>query len=302
MVKVLITGGTGTIGGAFISSHPEYEYYNISRNEKLVADLKRKNPDVKTLLGSVEDYGFIRKVFEKVQPDIVVHAAALKHVDLAEENPTQTILVNILGSLNIIRASSEHNVPITVAISTDKASRPENVYGYSKCLMEKMFLEANTDQTKFAVCRFANVANSNGSVIPYWKKLRSLGQPLRLTDPRMNRLMFSKDDAAALIHKVIEMCKTDNGGFIGSYKMKSVNMLKLAEVISSNVQVVGRRPGEKLDENLVSESEIPYTYVDGDFISIRNTINEGTNKICDPYNSQTAENMTQKEMRELIGE
>jgi len=302
MVKVLITGGTGTIGRAFISAYPEYEYYNISRNEELVADLKRYNSEATTFLGSIEDYGFVSKVFEKVQPDIVVHAAALKHVDLAEENPTQTVLVNILGSLNIIRASSEYNVPTTVAISTDKASRPENVYGYSKCLMEKMFLEANTAETKFAVCRFANVANSNGSVIPYWKKLRSLGQPLRLTDPRMNRLIFSKDDAAALIYKVIEICKVDAGGFIGSYKMKSVNMLKLAEVISSDIQVVGRRPGEKLDEDLVSESEIPYTYVDGNFISIRNTINEGNNKMRGPYNSQTAENMTQEDMKELIGE
>ena len=302
MVKVLITGGTGTIGGAFIANYPKYEYYSISRNEKLVANLKRQPVDVKTFLGSVEDYGFVKSVFEKVQPDIVVHAAALKHVDLAEENPTQTVIINVLGSLNIIRASNEYNVPITIAISTDKASRPENVYGYSKCLMERMFLEASTDKTKFAVCRFANVANSNGSVIPYWKKLRSLGQPLRLTDPRMNRLIFSKESASALIHKAIDICNSDTGGFIGSYKMKSVNMLSLAEAISKDIQVVGPRPGEKLDEDLVSESELPYTYVDGDFISIRKTINEHDNRLDAPYNSQTADKMTYSEMRDLIGE
>ena len=302
MVKVLITGGTGTIGGAYISHDPENEYYNISRNEKLVADLKRKNPDVKTFLGSVEDYGFIRSAFEKIRPDIVIHAAALKHVDLAEENPTQTVMVNVLGSLNIIRASKEYDVPITVAISTDKASSPENVYGYSKCLMEKMFLEANTDKNKFAVCRFANVANSNGSVIPYWKKLNSSGLSLRLTDPKMNRLIFSKEQAASLIGRVVDICNNERGGLVGSYQMKSVNMLDLAQAISSDIEIVGRRPGEKIDEDLISEAELPYTYVDGDFIAIRNQINKGKNRLKSPYNSKTAPKMTRNEIEGLLNE
>jgi UDP-N-acetylglucosamine 4,6-dehydratase/5-epimerase len=301
-MKILITGGTGTIGSSFIDKYPEHEYFNISRNEKLVTDLKRRNRNVKTFLGSVEDYNFVKSTFQKVKPDVVIHAAALKHVDLAEENPIQTVTVNVIGSLNIIRASSEERVPVTVAISTDKASAPENVYGYSKCLMERMFLDANTDETKFAVCRFANVANSNGSVIPYWKKLKSLDLPLKLTDPKMNRLIFSKDEAASLINKVIELCHAGSGGFIGSYKMKSVNMLELAKTLSSAIEIVGRRPGEKLDEDLVSVKEIPYTYVDGNFIQIRNEINEGTNKIESPYNSRTADKMTNREIRTLLSD
>jgi len=301
-MKILITGGTGTIGSSFIEKYPDHEYYNISRNEKLVAELKRKIPSVKTFLGSVEDYNFIRSTFQKVKPDVVIHAAALKHVDLAEKNPTQTVAVNVLGSLNIIKASIEENVKITVAISTDKASSPQNTYGYSKSLMEKMFLDANTKKTKFAVCRFANVAHSNGSVIPYWKSLKNLSLPLRLTDPKMNRLVFSKEDAAALIARVIDMCSKDAGGFVGSYKMKSVNMLRLAEVISSDIEIVGRRPGEKLDEDLISEAEVPYTYVDGDFIAIRNEINEGKNRIKSPYSSKNAPRMTRRELEGLLRE
>ena len=301
-MKVLITGGTGTIGSSFMKKYPHYDYYNISRNEKLVDELNREVPNVTTFLGSIEDYNFIRTTFQKVKPDLVIHAAALKHVDLAESNPIQTVAVNVLGSLNIIKASIEEKVKTTIAISTDKASSPQNTYGYSKSLMEKMFLDANTDRTKFAVCRFANVANSNGSVIPYWRKLKSLDLPLRLTDPKMNRLIFSKEEAASLIGRVIDICNIQGGGFIGSYKMKSVNMLKLAQTMSNDIEIVGRRPGEKIDEDLISEDEIPYTYVDGDFIAIRNQINEGANRIQSPYSSKTAPKMTRRELKGLLHE
>jgi len=307
MKKVLITGGSGTIGKAFIKRYKnKFKFYNMSRGEGLQAQLKKEFPDVENSIGSIEDVGCVYRVFEKVRPDIVIHAAAMKHIDIIESEPIQACNTNVVGSLNIISASIKYNVPITVAVSTDKACSSESVYGDTKHLMERCFMDANGEDVRFSSCRFANVAHSNGSVLPFWLGLKEKGLPLKLTDPKMNRLIFTQRDAAELIMKTITYTEVYGGGFVGSTKMKTTNMLDLAKVISKDIEIVGKRAGEKVDEDLISEKELPHTYVTGDYIMIKQEENCGKvscgllSRLEHPYNSSTAEIMTKKEMKELV--
>ena len=301
--RVLITGGSGTIGRAFIRNYYNdfISFYNLSRNENSQMKLSRDYPKIPCqFLGNIEDKLTVYRAFEEIKPDIVIHAAAVKHINLAEEQPIHTCNVNIIGSINVIEAAIRTDVPTVVAISTDKACSSESVYGDTKSLMERCFLDANTTRNRFSVCRFANVAHSNGSVLPFWLKMKSQGKQITLTDPKMNRLMFTQTDAARLIHRTIKYTEKNGGGFISSYKMKCVNMLDLAKVISEDIAIVGKRPGEKTDEDLIAEHELPYTYVRGNDIHIRMEKNEGDNKLDVPYNSKSAEKMTSKEIKELV--
>ena len=298
-MKVLITGGTGTVGKALISQN-DNEYISISRNEENISKLKREYPEVKCYVGNIEDEGLLLRVFKEVKPDVVVHAAAMKHIDLMETNPIAGCNVNVMGSLNVVHASLINDVPITIGVSTDKACMAESVYGASKYLMERVFMNTNTDENRFALTRFANVAHSAGSVLPFWLNLYEQKKSLKLTDPNMNRLIFTKEDAASLINRTIDFTRENGGGFVKSYKMKCVNMLDLAKVISNDIEIVGKRPGEKTDEDLISEREIARTFVYGDDIHIRMDENEGDNKLDRPYNSASAEKMTEEEMRKLV--
>ena len=301
--RVLITGGSGTIGRAFIRNYYNdfISFYSLSRNENAQVELSRDYPKIPLqFLGNIEDKLTVYRAFEEIKPDIVIHAAAVKHINLAEEQPIHTCNVNVIGSINVIEAAIRTDVPTVVAISTDKACSSASVYGDTKSLMERCFLEANTNRNRFSVCRFANVAHSNGSVLPFWLKMKSQGKQISLTDPKMNRLMFTQTDAARLIHRTIKYTEKNGGGFISSYKMKCVNMLDLAKVISEDVVIVGKRPGEKTDEDLIAEHELPYTYVRGNDIHIRMEKNEGDNKLDVPYNSKSAEKMTPKEIKELV--
>jgi UDP-N-acetylglucosamine 4,6-dehydratase len=176
----------------------------------------------------------------------------------------------------------------------------ESVYGASKYLMERVFMNTNTDENRFALTRFANVAHSAGSVLPFWMKLKEEGKPLKLTDPNMNRLIFTKEDAASLISRTIDFTRDNGGGFVKSYKMKCVNMLDLAKVISDDINITGKRPGEKTNEDLIAKHEIPYTFVRGNDIHIRSEVNDGENRLEFPYNSESAEKMSEYEMKELV--
>ena len=298
-MKVLITGGTGTVGKALISQN-DNEYISISRNEENIANVRRLYPEVKCYVGNIEDKSLLLRVFKDVKPDVVVHAAAMKHIDLMETNPIAGCNVNVIGSLNVAEASIINNVPITIGVSTDKACLPESVYGASKYIMERVFMNTNTDENRFALTRFANVAHSAGSVLPFWLNLYEQKKSLKLTDPNMNRLIFTKEDAASLINRTIDFTRENGGGFVKSYKMKCVNMLDLVKVISDDIEIVGKRPGEKTDEDLVSEREITRTFIYGDDIHIRMDENEGDNKLDRPYNSASAEKMTEEEMRKLV--
>ena len=298
-MKILITGGTGTVGKSLIKLN-DNEYINVSRNEEKIAELKREHPEVKSYVGNIEDKGLLLRVFKDVKPDVVVHAAAMKHIDLMEKNPIAGCNINVMGSLNVVEASIINDIPITVGISTDKACLAESVYGASKYLMERVFMNSNNDTNRFALTRFANVAHSTGSVLPFWLKLKEEGKTLKLTDPDMNRLIFTQSDAAQLIKRTISWTLHHGGGFVKSYMMKCVNMLNLAKVISDDIEIVGRRPGEKTDEDLVSKNEVDRTYLYGSDIHIRMEENKQSNKLIEPYNSKTAKKMTEEEMMELV--
>lgn len=308
--KVLITGGSGTVGLAFIEKYyDEFEFFNISRSELSIASLNRKFPRVKSYVADIQSIDQLDKVFHTVQPHVVIHAAALKHVNDAELNPSRTVQVNILGSLNVAKASTTANVPIVVGISTDKACQPENIYGYSKKILEQMFLEHYTEKSRFVCARFANVACSSGSVIPFWIESTRKHEVLRLTDSRMNRLMFTRDDAARLIRDTIEFAQNSTGPFVMCSRMKSVGMLDLANQISSDFGdgnkplIVGLRPGEKLNEVLVSQQELPDAYYTNDERYIILHSNEyGTDRVTEPLSSLTADYMSEAEMRFLYSE
>ena len=298
-MKILITGGTGTVGKSLIKLN-DNEYINVSRNEEKIAELKREHPEVKSYVGNIEDKGLLLRVFKDVKPDAVVHAAAMKHIDLMEKNPIAGCNINVMGSLNVVEASIINDIPITVGISTDKACLAESVYGASKYLMERVFMNSNNDTNRFALTRFANVAHSTGSVLPFWLKQKEKDEYLKLTDPDMNRLIFTQFEAAQLIKRTIKWTEQHGGGFVKSFRMKCVNMMDLAMTISDKIEVVGKRPGEKTDEDLVSENEVNRTFLYGDDIHIRMEENEQDNKLTEPYNSKSAVMMTEEEMEELV--
>jgi FlaA1/EpsC-like NDP-sugar epimerase len=300
MKKILITGGAGTVGSSFINKYyNDYDFYNVSRNESQITRLKQNYPNVKSFLADIRDLDSMINIFEQVKPDIVIHAAALKHINLAEENPAKAVEINIVGSLNVIKASVRAEVPLTVGISTDKACNPDSVYGYTKSMMESMFKQYHNEKTKFICTRFANVANSNGSVIPFWLSEAEKGNKLKLTDPNMNRLMFSKDAAAELIFIAICSAIGIKSSFILCKIMKTVNMLDLANMIGDGVEIVGKRPGEKLNEMLISKKELPYTANAGDGYVYISTNKQDTN-LTKEHSSANAEKMTEQEMKDLI--
>jgi len=305
MKKILITGGTGTVGEAFIKNYyNDYKFYTLSRNEENISFFNKNYPNVETYIGNIENYETLITLFNKIQPNIVIHAAAIKHIDFAEKQQTQTVTSNIIGSMNVIKASINSNVPLTVGVSTDKACYPTSVYGYTKKLMEEIFFDNHTEFNRFVCARFGNVAGSNGSVIPFWKKLVKNNQNLKLTDVNMNRLMFTKKEAAELIHKVIELSDQNKSEcFILSKKMKSVNLYELANHMSDlEVEIIGKRPGEKLDESLIHTSEIPYTLIHEDFVLIKKEIQPIEKNIPNEYSSKTAEKADINEMNKLINQ
>ncbi|MBJ25244.1 MAG: UDP-N-acetylglucosamine 4,6-dehydratase (inverting) [Flavobacteriaceae bacterium] len=302
MKKIFITGGSGTVGSSFIEKNiNEYKIYSYSRNEKSQVALKRAFPKVEIILGSVEDEFNLENSVRLVKPDIIIHAAALKHVDSAEKQPIEMVKSNIVGSKNIIEVSNKINVPITIGISTDKACNPNNLYGYSKKIMEKMFIEANNEKNIFCCTRFGNVAGSNGSVIPFWLNCKDQGKALPLTDLNMTRLMLNREEVSAIIKRCIYECEQKSGGFILSKTMKKVFLKDLANEISDKIELIGLRPGEELMESLISEEELIFTRIDKDYIFILDRENtDRTTRLKSPLSSSNATKMTNSELRNLV--
>ncbi len=302
MKKVLITGGCGTVGQAFIKEfYNQYEFISLSRNQEKQHILKTNYPDVKLEIASIENSTELTNIFLKTKPDIVIHAAALKQIDVAQKKPSEAIKINVTGSLNVIAASKAANVSITTGISSDKACLSNSVYGHTKSLMEQLFIEANTDQNKFACCRLCNVAGSVGSVIPFWLQLAKANLPLKITDPNMNRFMFSQSDAANLIQKAIDQISKNNGAFILIKKLKAVNMSDLANVLSSDVETIGKRAGERLDEALISADELPFSTIDGDYVFIGSEKNaSNSNQLTASLCTIDATRMNSSEIKNLI--
>jgi UDP-N-acetylglucosamine 4,6-dehydratase len=201
--------------------------------------------------------------------ETVVHAAALKVVPIAEYNPTECVATNIGGAENVVLAAIAAGVKKVIALSTDKAVNPINLYGATKLCAEKVFIAANNlsaGQTIFSVVRYGNVVGSQGSVLPLFKKIASEGGSLPITDIRMTRFWIKMDQAVALVNLAYREMK---GREIFIPKIPSVNIVALAEAISPQWHVVGIRPGEKLHEVLISEDEVPYVSDELGYLVIR---------------------------------
>lgn len=301
MKKVLITGGSGTVGSAFINTfYDRYAFVSYDRNKEKQLALKSIFPEIKLLTGSVENKEALIDAFIKTKPDIVIHAAALKYIDIAEKQPSLAIKINVLGSINVIEAARIANVSITIGISSDKACLSNSVYGHTKNLMEHLFLEANDEKNKFVSCRFCNVAGSYGSVVSRWLELKAANQALKITDPKMNRFMFLPKDAANLIQKAIEISEHNVHASIVVKKVKAVNMFDLARCISNNIEMIGKRAGERLNETLISADEIPFTKIENEYVLIQSQKNTMGNLLDKELNSFDAEKMSANEMNDLI--
>lgn len=261
--SILITGGTGSFGHAF--ARHVLEKFNpqrliiFSRDEmKQWQMAKRHEGDsrVRFFIGDVRDRERVYRAFDGI--DYVVHAAATKIVPTAEYNPFEAVKTNINGAMNVIDAALDCGVRKVVALSTDKASSPINLYGATKLVSDKMFTAARayagSKQTKFCVVRYGNVMGSRGSVIPYFLELLENGKPLRITDEEMTRFMITLDEGVSLVERAFS---DGIGGEIFVKKIPSMRVVDIAEAIDpgGRREVVGVRPGEKIHEQMIGPED-----------------------------------------------
>jgi UDP-N-acetylglucosamine 4,6-dehydratase len=254
--SILITGGTGSFGKKFIKTvltrYKPRRVIVYSRDELKQFEMQQEfnSPDMRYFIGDVRDSRRLVQAMRGV--DLVVHAAALKQVPAAEYNPMECIKTNIHGAENVINAALENNIEKVIALSTDKAANPINLYGATKLVSDKLFVAANNiaggHQTRFAVVRYGNVVGSRGSVVPFFKKLIDEGaKELPITDPRMTRFWITLQDGVDLVFKSFERMY---GGEIFVPKIPSARMTDLAASMAPNLptKIIGIRPGEKLHE------------------------------------------------------
>ena len=259
---VLVTGGTGSFGKKMVRILlDEYRPAKVivySRDELKQHEMRSAGFDATNLryfIGDVRDLDRLRRAFEGV--DIVVHAAALKQVPACEYNPMEAIKTNILGSGNVIDAALDAGVEKVIALSTDKAVNPVNLYGATKLAAEKLFVQSNSyaggRKTRFSCVRYGNVVGSRGSVVPVFLRQRDAGE-VTVTDERMTRFWISLEQGVRFVIRCIEQM---SGGEVFVPKIPSMTILDLAKTIApdAKVNVVGIRPGEKLHEVLISEDE-----------------------------------------------
>lgn len=275
---ILITGGTGSFGKEFIKSlldkFPTIRQIIVfSRDEQKQFEMKNelvsdKYNCLKYLLGDIRDRNRLIEVTQRV--DILVHAAAMKHVPAAESNPMECIKTNILGSQNVIDAALINNVKIVVALSTDKAAAPANFYGASKLCLEKLFTYADSQkgskEIRFSVVRYANVFGSKGSVVPLFLKLKDNGK-LPITNPEMTRFSITMQNAVDLVYDAIE---NGWGGEIILPESASYKIVDLAYAIAPEVEqiIIGSRPGEKVHETMYTELDSYNTVKRGNYFVI----------------------------------
>jgi len=270
--SVLVTGGTGSFGRRFIKTilreQGPRRVVVFSRDELKQYEFRQEvgdDPRLRFFIGDVRDRGRLWRAFDGV--DIVVHAAALKQVPAAEYNPFEAIKTNIYGAQNIIDAALDRDVERVIALSTDKASSPINLYGATKLVSDKLFVNANaysgTHQTRFSVVRYGNVIGSRGSVVPYFQRLAPTGV-IPITDERMTRFWITLDQG---VEFVIRMIGAMHGGELFVPRVPSMRLLDLAAAVApeARIEIVGIRPGEKLHEEMIGVDDARRTRDAGDF-------------------------------------
>jgi len=283
--SILITGGTGSFGHSFVTltlkKYKPKRLIIFSRDEMKqweMAKLFKDNARVRFFIGDVREKDRLHRALHKV--DFVVHAAATKIVPTAEYNPFECIKTNINGAMNLIDACIDQNVKRVLALSTDKASSPINLYGATKLASDKLFTASNSSyagghNTCFSVVRYGNVMGSRGSVIPFFLSLKNQGE-LPITDERMSRFMISLEEGVKLVWKAFEDMV---GGEIYVKKAKSIKVTDIAKVIAPKAKhkIIGIRPGEKLHEQMIGSDDSSSTYEYSDYYKILPQINEWGN-------------------------
>ena len=268
---VLITGGTGSLGKALtkhlLTQHPDIGRLVIfSRDEQKQFEMEqefpvKKYPQLRYFIGDVRDYERLERAFSGI--DYIIHAAAMKHVHIAEYNPDECVKTNVGGAENVIKAALKTNVSHVVALSTDKACAPINLYGATKLTSDKLFVAANNIKgkrdIKFSVVRYGNVMGSNGSVIPFFLKRKEIDNVLPITVESMTRFNISLQGG---VDMVMHALQTAWGGEIFVPKIPSYRIMDVAEAIGPNCEkkVIGIRPGEKIHEEMISSSDSFFTY------------------------------------------
>jgi UDP-N-acetylglucosamine 4,6-dehydratase (inverting) len=276
--SILITGGTGSLGKALTShiltKYPEVKRLVIfSRDEQKQFEMAQEfspsdYPQIRFFIGDIRDYERVKRALKGV--DYVIHAAAMKHVPIAEYNPMECVKTNILGAENLINACLETGVSRVVALSTDKAAAPVNLYGATKLASDKLFVAANNitgwNPIKFSVVRYGNVMGSNGSVIPFFLKKKKDGV-LPITVDTMTRFNISLQGGVDMVMHALEHAW---GGEIFVPKIPSYRILDIAEAIGPECEkpVIGIRPGEKIHEEMITSSDSYYTYDLGKYYTI----------------------------------
>ena len=318
--SILITGGTGSFGRMFVpltlkKFNPK-RLVIFSRDEMKQWEMQKKylkDERIKFIIGDVRDFETLSKSLKG--SDYIIHAAATKIVPLAEYNPFECIKTNINGAMNVINAALDNNITKIVALSTDKASNPINLYGATKLASDKLFISANSTSKKkhpiFSIVRYGNVMGSRGSVIPLFIEQESKGQ-FTVTDRRMTRFMISLEQAVESVWDALSDMK---GGEIYIKKIPSMNILDIASSINNNIKIkyIGIRPGEKIHEQMISSEDSPFTYEYKDYYKILPSINNwhldkkriGKGKKVSPnftYRSDNNKKMKINELKKWIEE
>jgi len=320
--SILITGGTGSLGKKLVEiilqRYPDVKRLVIfSRDELKQFEMQQvysesKYPCMRYFLGDIRDADRLRRAFEGI--DVVIHAAALKQVPAAEYNPFEFIKTNVIGAQNIIDACLDTAVQTVVALSTDKAAAPINLYGATKLCSDKLFVAANNirgrHNVRFSVVRYGNVMGSRGSVIPFFISKKNEGV-LPITDPKMTRFNISLEEGVEMVLYAVENAI---GGEIFVPKIPSYKILDVAEAVAPGIRtsVVGIRPGEKLHEEMITSSDSLNTMDLGEYYAILPQVNSPAHdyytkqggKMVEPgfcYNSGTNKSwLTVDELKELI--
>lgn len=298
--KTLLITGNGSFASAMAKRLLTTDIKNIiifSHSEKPQHDNKIKFNDnrVKFVIGDIRDYEAIYEATNGV--DYVIHSAAMKYIDICEANPEECRKTNIDGSLNVIKASINNQVKKLVCLSTDKAVNPTTVYGNSKQQMELTCKNINNKSTDIILTRYGNVLASNGSVLPLFKSQRDEGKPLTITDPDMTRFFMTIDEAVDLVLYALENGTNDD---LFVYNNKACSIKELADCISNNQVITGKRCIEKANEELLTIEELRNSELKGNYYRVNKNINKVLCDCTEPFRSDNAERFTKEELQALV--
>jgi len=319
--KILITGGTGSLGQALTERLLKHDVDTIrifSRNEHKQISMASKFQDdrLRFFIGDIRDYDRLTRALEDI--DIVFHAAALKHVPVIEYNPFEAIKTNVLGSQNVIDACLHENVEKAIGIGTDKAVSPLNTYGATKLLMEKLFVTANNylnqkrHKTKFIALRYGNVLGSSGSVIPLFANQIQMKKKITITDNQMTRFSITMNEALDFI---LESTLIGKGSEIFVPKLRAYSISEVKNALfdileKTDEEIIGIRPGEKLHEILINEDELKNTFdLDNKYVILKSDIVKTAREIhptikdldlIKTYSSKNVDKISKEELKKII--